>query len=226
MSGTGAGAISVFGGLVLAAALAAAGPGLAQTVPDTSSPVPVPRPAFVYQLGQTTLDAARAYWSQSGVKILRSGHMALGAGSGVDGLGKVSADKVLLVDVSGVDFEGLSTARFGFYENKLYRIQASLASALNGASSANYTPEQIKALGVQLRKKYGAPSGQARTLYAGKTSAADVLTWTLPDGKLTLTNNPLNGSLILSNAKTEADIRAYVKAYCKTVNTKDRITCW
>ena len=216
----------LFGGLLLAAALAAAAPGLAQTAPEASSPAPPPGAPFAYRLGQTTLDAARAYWSQSGVKILRSGRLALGGGKGVDGAARVSADKVLLVDVSGVDFEGLPAARFGFYEDRLYRIQASLASPLNAAASASYTPEQIKALGAQLRKKYGAPSAQVSTLYADKKSGPDVLVWTLPDGKLTLTNNPINGSLIFSNEKMEADIKAYVKAYCKTVNTKDKITCW
>jgi hypothetical protein len=211
--------------LLLAAGLAAGSQGFAQDVP-AAAPATVPRAAFAYQLGQTTLDAARDYWSRNGVKVLRSGHMALGTGSGIDGLGKVSAEKVLLVDVSGVDFEGLSTARFGFFENKLYRIQASLASPLNRASSANLTDEQIKALGVKLRKKYGATSEEHRSLYASKTSGNDVLVWKLPDGKLTLTANPLGGALILSNEKMEADIKAYVKAYCKTINTPGHITCW
>jgi hypothetical protein len=214
-----------FGVLLLATGLAAESPGRAQDAP-AAVPAPAARPAFAYQLGQTTLDEARAYWSQGGVKVLRSGHMALGTGSGADGVGKVSAEKVLLVDVSGVDFEGLSTARFGFFDNRLYRIQASLASPLNRATSANLSDEEIKALGVKLRKKYGAPSEQIRTLYADKKSGPDVLVWKLPDGKLTLTANALNGSLILSNEKVEADIKAYVKAYCKTVNTPGHVTCW
>ena len=210
---------------LLAASLAAGPPGVAQDAP-AAAPASAPRPAFAYQLGQTTLDEARAYWSQSGVKVLRSGHMALGTGSGIDGVGKVSAEKVLLVDVSGVDFEGVPTARFGFFDNKLYRIQASLASPLNRDSSANYTDQQTNALGVTLRKKYGAPSEEHRTLYAEKKPGNDVLVWKLPDGKLTLTANALNRSLILSNEKMEADIKAYVKAYCKKINSPGHITCW
>ena len=54
---------------------------------------------FVYRLGHTTLDEARAYWSQNGMKIVGAGHLAVGGGSAMDRAGKVSAEKVLLVDV-------------------------------------------------------------------------------------------------------------------------------
>ena len=74
---------------------------------------------------------ARAYWGQNGMKIVGAGHLALGGGSGMDGAAKVSAEKVLLVDVSGIDFEGFSNARFGFYDNTLYRIQATLTPILS-----------------------------------------------------------------------------------------------
>jgi hypothetical protein len=209
--------------LALATVLVAGAPSLAQNVPQAAGQ----SRAFSYRLGETTLDAARAYWAQNGMKIVGSGHMALGTGSGVDRLGKVSADRVLLVDVSGVDFEGLSTARFGFFDDRLYRIQASLASIpLNGAKSTNYSEDQLKALGAKLKAKYGKPSAEQRTLLADKKSGPDVLIWKLPDGTLTLNANALYGSLILANEKVEADIKAYVKAYCKTVNTPGHITCW
>ncbi len=65
-------------------------------------------------------------------------------------------------------------------------------------------------------------SAQIRMLYAGRASGRDVLVWTLPEGKLTLTSNLLNGSLILADERMEADI----KVYCKAVNSKDCITCW
>jgi hypothetical protein len=194
--------------------------------PPTQSPAPGQTSGFNYQLGETTFDAARAYWSQNGMKLLRAGHMALGSGSGVEGKGKVSAERVLLVDVSGVDFEGLSTARFGFFDNKLYRIQASLASVLNTAMSANLSDDQLKALAAKIRAKYGKPTQEIRTLMADNASGPDVLVWKLPDGKLTLNTNAINGSLILSNEKMEADIKTYVKAYCETVNTPGHITCW
>jgi hypothetical protein len=214
--------------LILAAGIIASSPGRAQSVSRSTeaSAAPSQSPAFTYQLGETTLDAARVYWSQNGMKILRAGHMALGTGSGVEGQGKVAAEKVLLVDVAGVDFEGLTMARFGFFDNKLYRIQASLASALNSANSANLSEVQLKALAVTLRTKYGKPSQELRSLLADKASGPDLLVWKLPEGKLTLNANAINGSLILSNEKMETDIKTYIKAYCETVNTPGHITCW
>ena len=194
--------------------------------PAQTSVAPGQNSPFSYRLGETTFDAARTYWSQNGIRILRAGHMALGTGSGVEGKGKVAAEKVLLVDVVGVDFEGLTTARFGFFDSKLYRIQASLVSALNSAMSANLSEDQVKALAAKLRAKYGKPSQELRTLMADKASGPDVLVWKLPDGKLTLNTNVINGSLIFSNEKMETDIKAYVKAYCETVNTPGLITCW
>jgi len=186
-----------------------------------------PNVDFVYRLGQTTLDEARAYWSQNGMKIVGAGHLALGGGSGMDGAGRVSAEKVLLVDVSGVDFEGISNARFGFFDNTLYRIQATLTPiSLKGSTATSYTDEQMKALGIALRKKYGAPSREQRTLLADKKLGNDVLIWNLPTGKLTLTAIAINGSLILSDEKMEADVRTYIKDYCKSINTPGHIICW
>jgi hypothetical protein len=186
-----------------------------------------PNVDFVYRLGHTTLDEARAYWSQKGMKVLGAGHLALGGGSGMDGAGRVSAQKVLLVDVSGVDFEGISNARFGFYDNTLYRIQAMLTPiSLKGSSVKSYTDEEIKELGIALRKKYGAPSREQRTMLADKKSGNDVLIWNLPTGKLTLTAIAINGSLILSDEKMEADVKTYIKDYCKSINTPGHIVCW
>ena len=223
----------LFALLLPAAVVTLSPPSQAQSIPqapaqsaDRLTEASAQSSTFTYQLGETTLDAARAYWSQSGMKILRAGHMALGTGSGVEGKGKVAAEKVLLVDVAGVDFEGLTTARFGFFDGKLYRIQASLASVLNAASSANLSEDQMKSLAAKLKTKYGKPSQELRTLMADKASGPDVLVWKLPDGKLTLNANVINGSLILSNEMMEADIKTYVKAYCETINTPGHITCW
>lgn len=152
--------------------------------------------------------------------------MALGTSSGIELKGKIAAEKVLLIDVSSTDFEGLTTARFGFFDNRLYRIQASLVSVLNGAMSANLTDDQLKAFTAKLRAKYGKPSQELRTLLADSASGPDVLVWSLPNGKLTLNTNLINGSLILSNEKMEANIKTYIKEYCETVNTPGHIICW
>lgn len=186
-----------------------------------------PKVDSAYRLGHTTLDEARAYWSQNGMKIIGAGHLALGGGSGMDRAGRLSAEKVLLLDVSGVDFEGISSARFGFYDNTLYRIQATLTPiSLKSSSVKSYSDEEMKALGIALRNKYGAPSREQRTLFADKKSGNDVLIWNLPTGKLTLTAIAINGSLILSDEKMEADVRTYIKDYCKSINTPGHIVCW
>jgi len=216
----------LLGTALLTAALAGTTSNLAQNGGPTAQSAP-PNAGFVYRLGHTTLDEARAYWSQNGMKIVGAGHLALGGGSGMDGAGRVSAEKVLLVDVSGVDFEGISNARFGFYDNTLYRIQATLTPiSLKGSSTTRYTDEQMKALGTALRKKYGPPSREQRALFADKKSGNDVLIWNLPAGKLTLTATAINGSLILSNEKMEADVKTYIKDYCKSINTPGHIVCW
>ena len=182
----------------MSAALVGTTSNLAQDGGSTAQSA-APKVDFVYRLGHTTLDEARAYWSQNG----------------------------MLVDVSGVDFEGISNARFGFYDNTLYRIQATLTPiSLKGSTAKSYTDEQMKSLGIALRKKYGAPSREQRTLLADKKSGNDVLIWNLPTGKLTLTAIAINGSLILSDEKMEADVRTYIKDYCKSINTPGHIVCW
>lgn len=220
------GASLLLGTALLTAALAGTTSNLAQDGGPTAQSA-APHAGFVYRLGHTTLDEARAYWSQNGMKIVGAGHLVLGGGRGMDGAGRVSAEKVLLVDVSGVDFEGISDARFGFYDNTLYRIQATLTPiSLKGSSTKRYTDEQMKDLGAALRKKYGAPSREQRTLFADKKSGNDVLIWNLPGGKLTLTAIAINGSLILSDEKMEAEVKTYVKDYCKSINTPGHIVCW
>jgi hypothetical protein len=216
----------LLGTALLSAALAGTTSNLAQDGVSTAQSAPS-HMDFVYRLGHTTLDEARAYWSQNGMKIVGAGHLALGGGSGMDGAGKVSAEKVLLVDVSGVDFEGISNARFGFYDNTLYRIQAALTPiSRKGSTTRSYTDEEMKALSIVLRKKYGAPSREQRTMLADKKSGNDVLIWNLPTGKLTLTAIAINGSLILSDEKMEADVRTYIKGYCKSINAPGHVVCW
>ncbi len=215
------------GTALLSAALVGTTANGAQEDGSSAQLTTAPKVDFVYRLGHTTLDEARAYWSQNGMKIVGAGHMALGGGSGMDSAGRLSAEKVLLVDVSGVDFEGISKARFGFYDNTLYRIQATLTPlSPKGSTARIYTDEEMKALDVALRKKYGAPSHEQRTMFADKKSGNDVLIWNLPTGKLTLTAIAINGSLILSDEKMEADVKTYIKDYCKSINTPGHIVCW
>ena len=143
-----------------------------------------PRQTFNYVLGKTKLPDAVAYWRASGAKILGAGHLALGTGSGVDGLSKTSADKVTLVDVTGIDFEGIASARFGFYDKERYVIQARLVPGLlDSKSNVNYDKEQLASLEKRLRQKYGPPKQQLRSLAAKGRDSPDVFIWNI-DGQL------------------------------------------
>ncbi len=194
---------------------------------STASSVSAP---FKYQLGQTTLESARAYWSQNGMQILQEGNLSLGTGSGMDGGGAgygVAAEKVVLVDVSGVDFEGVSMVRFAFYDGKLYRIQASLTTdPLTGQVNAGYTQDQMNALIAKLKKEYGAPSEAYHTVYAERKSEKDLMIWLRGNDKLVLASNMLSGALSLRNDRMDSEVQSYVKAYCRTINTKKLRTCW
>lgn len=200
---------------------------LAQATPD--APAASARAPFTYALGQTTLDEARQYWSRSGATVLGGGHLAMGGGKGMDGMSKTSLDKVLLVDVSGADYEGISIVRFGFYENRLYRIQAALRSGLRIQKKGpvqEYTADELAALEARLRKEYGAPGEARRTLFADKGQKNDLLVWRINGNKLSFESNSATPTLVLSNDRMEAQVQKDAKEYCKTVNTKEHIVCW
>jgi len=197
---------------------------LAQT--DSTVASQTTRPQFHYELGRTTLEEAVSYWRGSGAHILRAGHLALGTGSGLDGVGKTSAEKVMLVDVAGVDFEGIPSARFGFYEKKLYLVQASLRPGLLSAKTdLRYDGDQMRALEARLRQEHGPPVEQ-RSALVKKGEPADLLSWKVDGNSLRFVSNPMSASLVLTNEDTQASIRKYVKEYCKTVNTPGHIICW
>ena len=199
---------------------------VAQTGSDASAQSGTP-PVFQYVIGQTTLSQATAFWRANGARVLGAGHMALGTGKGIDGVSKTSAEKVILVDVADIDFEGISVARFGFYENKLYRIQATLRPGLfNAKTSVSYTEGQLSALEGRLRSEHGQPTQHQRSAFAKKGAGDDLLTWKVDGNSLLFVSNMINGSLVLTNEDTEASIRKYVKEYCKTVNTPGHIVCW
>jgi hypothetical protein len=152
--------------------------------------------------------------------------MALGSGSGADQVSKLSFDRVVLVDVAGIDFEGLTSARFGFYEDKLYRIQATFGLPGLMRNDLPNTKEQVKALEARLRQKYGKPAEEHRSMLVGKNEGPDILIWKLSAGTLQFNSNLLNGSLVLFSEDAETTIREQAKEYCKTVNTPGHITCW
>jgi hypothetical protein len=183
--------------------------------------------SFSYRLSQTTRAEADAYWARSGAVISGQGHLALGGGSGIDNVSTAFAPNVDLVDVSGTDFEGIGVARYGFFEGTLYTIQTKLLvpppQAPAKPNRLSYSIEDVDNVMKKLISKYGK---------ANKTSGApgktpDTLIWNIGDNRLIFSRYTNGGaSLILDNQKMDAKVKEYVKAVCKTYNTKDRIVCW
>jgi hypothetical protein len=215
--------------LAMSCLLAVAATPIVPAPAQDAAPVPVsetPAP-FVYSPGHTTLVEARDYWTRNGARILGAGHLALGTGSGTDNASLASAERVILVDVSGIDFEGVPAARFGFFDGTLYQIQVRLRPWLKvrplDSTDQQFTDEQIAALEARLRQEHGRPATH-RTIFAHKGESDDELVWTIDGHTLTLMKSVK--TLVLTDKRTEADIAKYVKEYCKTVNKPGRIICW
>lgn len=181
-----------------------------------------------YRLTKTTRDEALAYWQASGARVLGRGYLALGSGSGVDNTAQAMDRDVELIDVAGIDFEGIGTARFIFNRGVLYGIQADLASIVNKRSNAvlNYAPADIKAVEAGLRAKYGKPQTLNSIFSGGDGKKPDILVWKVRGDTLTLVSNSLMASLRWVNKATETEVQKRRKEVCKTFNTPDRIICW
>lgn len=171
-----------------------------------------------YLLLTTTLPEAIEYWRSRGMNTVQWGHLALGSGH-------VPADKIVLVDVVGADFEGMSYARFYFYDNKLYRIQAPFRSGPPfSVNPESYSGDEIIKLEAMLIRKHGNPL-LYRSYFSSKDQKKDVMVWNIDRNKLTLLTNPEAGGLIFANEKAEADVKSYIKSYCRQFNTHGAI-CW
>lgn len=174
-----------------------------QTLPDAVS------------VGRTTYDQATSIWSSAGAAIVQSGKLAVGAGSGVDGSARYSVEQVTLTDVSGIDFEGLKLARYGFVDGVLFSVQARLDTVFreNRAGSNELTAAELQGLEARLRAKYGNPRS-ARDLFAG--TKPNVLIWDLRDNELILHMNPgVASSLVLRNKALTRKVEAYRQAECR-----------
>ncbi len=79
-----------------------------------------------YLPGHTQAEEIFRYWQEHQVQVIARGYLALGSGSGVDNGSKAYDKNVELIDVTGVDFEGLHTARSMFYKGVLYCVQSRL----------------------------------------------------------------------------------------------------
>lgn len=204
--------------------------GGATVAAENEVPTEEAKPAVVpieYRLTRTTRDEAVAYWQASGARLIGRGYLALGSGSGVDNVAKAVDRDVELIDVSGVDFEGMNAARFVFNRGVLYSIQVDMASLLNQRSAVvmQYSAEEIEAVEKRLRSKYGKPQ-QVNSILSGRGKKPDILIWKVDGNTLTFVSNSLNANVRLTHPGTEAEVRKRRKEVCKAFNTRDRIVCW
>jgi hypothetical protein len=171
-----------------------------------------------YSLRTTTLSEAIEYWHRRGMNTVQWGHLALGSGH-------VPADKIVLVDVVGADFEGMSYARFFFYDNKLYRIQAPFRwGPPFRVNEGTYSDNEISTLESDLTHKYGKAALYRSYLSTGGQKK-DVMVWNIDGNSLKLLSNPTLGGLVYTNEGMEGDVKRYIKSYCKQFNTHGSI-CW
>lgn len=170
---------------------------------------------FGFQLGKTTLELAAQQWKKVGAKITGQGYAAIGAGSGVDGWAKLSAKKIILIDVAETPFEVTRTARFTFYDGVLYSIQTKLheSPAWRKQPANQLDKKAIDALEADLRHKYGPPTQAARDMFAGKTP--NVLVWAFGPNHLVLYKGGLNASFLgFTNQPLRIQAERYAKSEC------------
>lgn len=169
-------------------------------------------------IGKTTLAEARDIWRDSGATVVSEGHLAIGGGSGVDGLSTVGLDQVLLVTVDGVEFESLPVARYAFVDDVLYAISAKLHNDMKRKMAfKDLSHEEIAQLKETLTRQYGKPRA-AKELFASKPN---VFTWDRGSNEMVLTINALSGdNLSLKNKALVKKVEAYTKTECKKHRSK------
>jgi hypothetical protein len=211
--------------LLLATLFAVCAPTWSQdAAPASNAPATIAEP--LYLPAKTTLEEAEAYWKQSGKTITGRGFMALGSGSGADGLGKAFDKNAEILDVQGINFEGIDEARFVFYKGSLYAVQATMMSQYHvGKPRRQYTEQESNAIKDGLLKKYGKPTESLRSVSA-KAKKPDVFVWQLQGNKLVFTSNENIASLFYMSPKIEAEMQRNRKEVCKEFNTPGRAICW
>lgn len=175
-----------------------------------------PCAASAFTVSKTTLAEARETWSACDARILSEGNLAIGGGSGKDGMSRVGLKQVLLVTVEGVDFEGLPIARYAFVDEVLYAVTAELQTIVNQDSPFKLlTKDELAEFQKTLNRKYGKPRG-LMDLFGGVDKKPNIFIWDMRANELVFTKNTLQGSqLILQNKALAKKVQAYKKSECK-----------
>lgn len=174
-------------------------------------------------LGKSTLEQAEAYWSAIGAEEDGRGTLAIGWGSGKDGLGKFGLSQVVLVDVDGVDFEGFTRARYGFVDGVLFSVQVNLEKYYPVGLGA---PERIdredwNAVVKRLHARHGKPTRTQRD-WAASGKRPNVFVWVKGKNQLVLANS-LHVFVAHENVALRKKVDAYHKAECRKRKNPD---CW
>jgi hypothetical protein len=170
--------------------------------------------ASAFVVSKTSLAEAREMWTSCNASTVSEGHLAIGGGSGKDGMSRVGLEQVLLVTVSGVDFEGLPVVRYAFVDEVLYAISAQVRKTVSNESPfKELTNDELSQLEQALTRKYGKPRG-LRDMGAGKKP--NLFLWDLRENEMSLSESILSGyHLTLRNKALAKKVDAYKKAECK-----------
>lgn len=166
-------------------------------------------------ISKTTLAEARATWAACDASIVSAGNLAIGGGSGKDGMSQVGLEQVVLVTVAGVDFEGLPVVRYAFVDEVLYAISVQLRNTFSRDKPLfkKLSKDEISQLQQSLTNKYGKPRA-LKDMGAGKKP--NIFIWDLRDSELTLTNTIIPGYQVnLVHKALAKKVDAYRKAECK-----------
>ncbi len=187
--------------------MACLGHALAARASQPEAPAPI--------ISKTTLAEARAMWSASEATIVSEGHLAIGGGNGVDGLSTVGLEQVLLVTVSGVDFEKLPVARYAFVDEVLYAVSAQLRKGYSNVEPPYkvLSDEELSQLKETLMRRHGKPRA-LKDMGAGKRP--NIFIWDLREDELVMTEGGLSGyTLARRNKALAKKVDAYKKTECK-----------
>jgi hypothetical protein len=182
-----------------------------ETVPTATKPAPL-------ITGKTTLEDARRAWETSGANIIGAGKLAIGGGSGADGMSQVRLDQVDLIDVSNVDFEGLPVARYAFVDGVLYAIMTKLEKDLskNNGGFKILSREEQESFKKELIRKYGHPSQSLKDMYGLGKKEPNVFIWDRKENELVLSlRYGLGSNFTISNKALAKKVEMYRKAECK-----------
>lgn len=172
--------------------------------------------ASAFSVSKTTLAEAREAWSACNATILSEGNLAIGGGSGKDGMSRVGLKQVLLVTVEGVDFEGLPVARYAFVDEVLYAVTADLQTIVSGDSPFKLlTNDELAQFQQALNRKYGKPRGEM-DLFGFADKKPNIFIWDKQGNVMVFTKKSVRGSqLILQNKALAKKVEAYKKSECK-----------